>query len=86
MLIDHFSNSETFFKIGITKRSVADRYSTKSRMPYEHDTVLTILDEPGVIYDLEKKYKEGLKPYAHKPKVYFDGSVTECFTKLTIPC
>lgn len=71
--------TEKFYKVGITSRTVADRYSWG--MPYEYKLLYEVRNTAAFIYDLERKLKKRLKAYNHKPSIDFEGR-TECFSTL----
>jgi hypothetical protein len=74
------AEAECFYKIGITFRSVKERFS--SGLPYEYEEVKTvIMPNAGFIYDLEKHLKTTLKPVRYEPAKPFCGR-NECFTEL----
>ena len=74
-LIRCFNDNENFYKIGITNRTVSERYS--SDMPYSVEIILEKEGEPGDIWELEWSVKRSITKYI--PKLYFGGSSTECF-------
>jgi hypothetical protein len=78
-----FNQEEEFYKIGITMRSVKERYYS-SAMPYEYEVISEVKGSAGFIWDLEKEKKIKLKDFKYSPKIYFGGSKTECFTKYNI--
>ena len=71
---------EEFIKIGRTKNTISERYSTKSSMPYEYKVLKVVENSPDEIWDLELFYKRKFKNCKYSPKIYFAG-YTECFTK-----
>lgn len=75
-----FNEEEEFYKIGITMRSVKERYCS-SAMPYEYEVISEVKGSAGFVWDLEKEEKIKLKKFKYRPKIYFGGSKTECFTK-----
>lgn len=79
-VIKCFNNFEIFYKIGITSRSVRQRYPTSETMPYNYEIIQEIQDIPENIYNLEIQLKRLLKQFHYIPQVYFRGSKTECFT------
>lgn len=76
-----FNDSEEFYKIGITSRSIKERYLGFSKMPYKYEIVHEVKGEAGEIWNLELKNKKILKDYKYKPLLKFKGSSTECFNK-----
>ena len=79
-----FNNEEEFYKIGITMRSVKERYSPVKHMPYEYEVISEVKGSAGFIFDLERDEKRKLKALHCVPKIYFAGSKTECFTDYKI--
>lgn len=77
-----YDEKETFIKIGITSKSVKQRYKNKTEMPYNYKIILELKHNPSYIYDLETFLKEKLKINRYNPNKPFDGAKTECF-KLT---
>lgn len=70
---------EPFIKIGITTKTVEERFSFKSVFPYPYKIIKTI---PGKLYELfltEQEVKKQLKSHKYKPQLKFDG-YTECFS------
>lgn len=79
-----WSESEKFYKIGITSNCVKNRYSSKRNMPYEYEIIKEIRGEAGEIWDLELKNKKLLHLSSYKPKKDFKGSSTECFLNVNL--
>jgi|GEM_PF-6525744 len=80
-IIQCFNNEESFYKIGITTRSLRKRFRTKKELPYNYriiDEVYTNLYE--AIY-IENKLHEKYKKYKYKPEIKFPG-YSECFSKI----
>ena len=71
---------EEFVKIGRTKNTISERYSTKKSMPYNYEVLKVVEDSPDEIWDLELFYKRKFKNCKYSPEIYFAG-YTECFTK-----
>lgn len=84
-VIHCFDDSESFYKIGITTKSVKDRFSGRKQMPYEYTELFSITGEGGFIYDLETRMHKLLKSKLYSPKLTFGGSATECFSEITKP-
>lgn len=82
-VIKCYTDSEVFYKVGITSRTIAQRFST--RIPYSYDVIFSIKEDAAYIYDLENKIHALLKDHHYSPKIDFKGSVYECFTKITKP-
>lgn len=77
-----FNEQEEFYKIGITMNSVKKRYNHISHMPYNYEIISEIHGEAGFIWNLELENKRKLKEFHYIPQMKFDGSKTECFTKI----
>jgi hypothetical protein len=77
-----WNKNESFYKIGKTVQSVHDRFN--SRMPYNYRVISELTGDAGYIYDLENKEKRRHKHLKYEPAIGFNGSKTECFTKLII--
>lgn len=82
-IIRCWNNNEEFYKVGRTFLEVPRRFKDKKQMPYEYEVVQLRESEDGhKIYCLEKEFKKHNKKYKYKPKQYFKGGYTECFTKI----
>lgn len=79
-----FNESEEFYKVGITKNSVKERYKCAKSMPYEYEVVKIITSTPSKIWDLEKRFISVYKKCKYKPSIKFGGH-TECFNKKKNP-
>jgi hypothetical protein len=79
-----FSETEEFYKIGITMNNIKRRYNGIRYMPYLYEIVLENKGEAGAIYNIEKDYKIKLKDFKYAPEISFGGSITECFTQYKI--
>ena len=75
-----FNETESFYKIGITGRTVKQRFAGSSRMPYNYEIIKTIKGTAQEIWDLENNYKKQIQRY--KPKIKFNGSTYECFLNI----
>lgn len=78
-VLECFNDSESFIKIGITSRSIKDRYHSKASMPYSYKVLHEITGSPEFIYDLETLLHKKSKNYKYNPSIPFGGSSTECF-------
>ena len=83
-VLECFNDSEKFYKIGITSRSVKERYGSKASMPYAYRVLDEIVGEPTYIYDLETKLHQINKQHQYVPEIPFGGSVNECFKEYKI--
>ena len=73
-----YNETESFYKIGITSKSIQDRYRRNGAMPYSYEIVQELSVEAECAYDLEKLFKKQLKTSQYVPNIFFDG-FTECF-------
>lgn len=79
-----YNEEETFYKIGLTLRTVKLRYKTKKLMPYKYEIVKEVMGPPEDIWELEKQTMRDLKEYKYSPKISFDGSFSECFSRYEV--
>lgn len=77
-VLECFNDNELFYKIGITSKSVRQRYH-RHNMPYEYRIILEYKDTAESIWDLECHFKELFKSNYYKPNMKFAGSSTETF-------
>lgn len=76
-----FNDFESFYKIGITSRSISKRMKS---LPYEYELIHDFVsNDGGMVYDLEIFLHNRFKENRYKPNTRFDGS-TECFTRIDI--
>lgn len=82
-LIRCYNDTENFYKIGFTGRSLKERFPSELSMPYSYEVVGTYTSDTESIYNLEKEIKEYIKEEVgvYRPKLKFDGH-TECFLEL----
>ena len=69
-------NNEEFLKIGITNKSIKERY--KYLKQYNYEILETFENTPSVVYDLEKSLLKTFKLNKYNPNICFQGK-TECF-------
>lgn len=74
-----YNEKEEFIKIGITIKTVAQRFQSKSSMPYSYEILKEIKGSADFVWDKEKELHKLYKQYSYKPLKSFDGQ-TECFT------
>lgn len=79
-----FNEEEEFYKIGITKYTVKDRYYRVRDMPYSYEIISEIYGEAGFILDIEEKHKQELRDFHYLPQIPFGGSKQECFTQYKV--
>lgn len=77
-VIKCFNQNEEFYKIGITSKSIKERYNTAHRMPYQYEIIQEITDIANNVYCLEKILCKIYCNYKYNPIIFFDG-FTECF-------
>lgn len=80
-IIRCFNESESFYKIGITSRTIKQRFHG-NRMPYAYEVISEKTGTPEAIYELEKEMHKKHKQYKYNPKIEFPGSARECFSNL----
>lgn len=76
-IIQIYDDKETFYKVGITSRTVNKRFY--SALPYKYKIIKEISGKASDIYSLEKELHNKLYKYCYHPSKYFSGH-TECFT------
>ena len=79
-LIKCFNKNESFYKIGITVKTVKQRYAQD--MPYQYEVIGLVHGEGGYVWQQEKNTHRALKDFRYKPCLSF-GGMTECFSELT---
>ena len=78
-IIKCFNDTEEFYKIGITSKSIKKRFCNKQTMPYKYQVLQEIEDISENIWDFEVFFKR-LKFFRHyTPNIPFGGSLTECY-------
>lgn len=75
-IIRCFNENEEFYKVGITSRSVEERF--KYKFPYQFEIINTVQDCSDNIHSLETFIKNFYKNKSYKPLINFEGH-TECF-------
>lgn len=78
-LIICWNDDELFYKIGITSRTVKERYPSKEKMPYNYKIIWQIRDHPEKIWDWEKQSIRDTKDKRYQPELWSGGS-RETFT------
>ena len=74
-LLRCYNDIEEFLKIGITSKTVADRYKQNGYMPYNYEILYEFNGNSKVVSDLEQYIKSNFIYY--KPVIHFDGATTE---------
>lgn len=78
-LIECHSNVEHFVKIGITQKTIHERFHVNNQLPYEY---AVLHQRTGTLYDLfliEQALKKAYKQFKFIPALPFNGK-TECFS------
>lgn len=79
-IIQCFNNNESFYKYGITFKSIQERYSSKYKMPYNYNIIKEVKSKDlSYIWDLEKRFKNSKRSNHYTPLIKFGGSKYECF-------
>ncbi len=81
-LIQMKGNGEVFYKIGITKETIKERF--RKVKGYSVKLIHVVRGDAGYIWDLEKRIHSLLKRHRYHPEIIFGGH-TECFNKITKP-
>ena len=81
-LIQMKGNGEVFYKIGITKETIKERF--RKVKGYSVKPIYVVRGDAGYIWDLEKRIHSLLKRHRYHPEIIFGGH-TECFNKITKP-
>lgn len=89
------NNGDIFYKIGFTRHSVIYRYSehktkksfkiekeNKVRMPYQYEIIFESVYPYKDAIKKEKELHKYFGLFHYKPDIKFDGSATECYTKI----
>ena len=74
-LLRCYNDIEEFLKIGVTSRSIEERYNGKDAMPYQYEVLYTYNGDSKIVSDLEQYIKSNFDYY--KPQIYFGGATTE---------
>lgn len=75
------TESEQFYKIGITAQGISTRHNRGAQTPYDYEVVASLKGESGFIWDMEKRLQRMNSRNKYKPKLSFVGS-TECFSEI----
>lgn len=78
-VIEMEKDGELFYKVGITKRSVNQRFY---KNPYKVNGIRFITGDAGFVFDLEKSLHRILSKYQYTPSIKFNGSTLECFSEI----
>ena len=80
-IIECWNDTERFYKIGKTFKSVKARFKSKSEMPYNYKVLNEYIGNCKEICKLEQDLKNKHKEHSYTPKNEFNG-MYECFNKL----
>lgn len=80
-IIKCFNDIEMFYKLGLTSKSIKQRYSNSYHMPYKYETIQEIVDDPDNLWELEYFLKYYIKQnnLHYIPKIKFGGHLSECY-------
>lgn len=81
-IIRCFNKKESFYKVGITAKSIQGRFPTKKIMPYDYEVVKFVNTRASNAWDLEKAIRKILKGYKYLPEISFQG-VGECYKEIS---
>jgi hypothetical protein len=71
---------EVFYKVGITYRTVKDRFAgLLSTTGYQYEILALHQSDAARVWDWEQSILDTFAHLSHKPKVYFEGQ-SECFS------
>lgn len=71
-----YGKGEIFYKIGVAKNGVSNRYSSSESMPYLFEVLREIRGNADQLLEIEESIKLAIQPYT--PLISFGGSSTEC--------
>ena len=77
-----FNENEEFYKLGITSRTLRERYNGDYHMPYNYEIIQEIKSLNEIVHNLETFLKAYIlyNNLKYTPKKSFGGSYTECFS------
>lgn len=78
-IVKMFNDKESFYKVGITVKSVNSRFKNN---PYNISEIKLVTGDAGFIYDLETQLHRILSKYHYKPNQHFGGCRLECFSEM----
>lgn len=82
-IIKCYNDDEEFIKIGITSRTIKQRFDSKADMPYKYKIIKLYEGSSEYVYNKENELHKLHIPYKYLPKMKFIG-MYECFTKTII--
>ena len=71
-----YGKGEVFYKIGIAKNGVLERYTNSELMPYLFEVLKEVRGDADQLLEIEESVKLAIQPYT--PLIPFSGSATEC--------
>lgn len=71
-----YGKGEIFYKIGVAKNGVVERYQNHNSMPYLFEVLREIRGNIDLLLEIEESIKLTIQPYT--PLISFGGSATEC--------
>ena len=71
-----YGKGEVFYKIGIAKNGVLERYPNSESMPYLFEVLKEVRGNADRLLEIEESVKLAIQPYT--PLISFSGSATEC--------
>lgn len=80
-IIECWNDTERFYKIGKTFKTINDRFNGKVYMPYSYKIVKLYEGNAIEISKLEQKLQSENKKHSYKPLIKFNG-MNECFLQL----
>lgn len=83
-LIKIYNETESFIKIGITQKTISNRFNNSRMMPYNYDVIREYNLLLYHAYIREQDIKSKFIEHHHYPKILFDG-FTECFDVNALP-
>lgn len=82
-LIKCQNETEEFYKIGITTKSVKGRFSGISQLPYKYELLHLHCSDGESVWDLEKTLHMEYREFKYVPKMKF-GGMYECFSYIDL--
>lgn len=79
-ILEFYNENERFYKIGRTFRKIDERYRG---IPYKYKIIkIYNYNRASQVHWLEDMFIKLNQEYLYKPRLYFHGASTECFTKI----
>lgn len=79
-LIEVFNDNEMFFKVGVTMKTLNERFGSDIHMPYRFNEVCFLTLDANVAVESETLFHKKLKEYHYIPEIPFGGHMKECFS------